>query len=188
MPAISRKGDSLSTGHICTSTTTLDTPGQSTVRANGILIARVGDPTVAHPNPPSPPCPNHVANVNAGSGTVRVSGAFVARIGDSADAGAMTSGSLNVFSGQCINIGMANLNATNNSKRATRIYKDLDLDFGRNVVTNDVNKLTDVEAVKRSVRNLINTNHFERPFHPELGGNVRALLFEPMTPLTALNL
>jgi phage baseplate assembly protein W len=79
-------------------------------------------------------------------------------------------------------------NTSNKSSRATRIYKDLDLDFGRNVVTNDVNKLTDVEAVKRSVRNLINTNHFERPFHPELGGNVRAMLFEPMTPLTALNL
>ena len=79
-------------------------------------------------------------------------------------------------------------NLSNNSKRATRIYKDLDLDFGRNIVTNDVNKLTDVESVKRSVRNLINTNHFERPFHPEIGGNVRALLFEPMTPLTALNL
>ena len=77
---------------------------------------------------------------------------------------------------------------SNNSKRATRIYKDLDLDFGRKTVTNDVNKLTDVEAVKRSVRNLINTNHFERPFHPEIGGNVRALLFENMTPLTALNL
>ena len=77
---------------------------------------------------------------------------------------------------------------SNNSKRSTRIYKDLDLDFGRNTVTNDVNKLTDVEAVKRSVRNLINTNHFERPFHPEIGGNVRALLFENMTPLTALNL
>ena len=79
-------------------------------------------------------------------------------------------------------------NLSNNSKRANRIYKDLDLDFGRNTVTNDVNKLTDVEAVKRSVRNLINTNHFERPFHPEIGGNVRALLFENMTPLTALNL
>ena len=79
-------------------------------------------------------------------------------------------------------------NLSNNSKRASRIYKDLDLDFGRNTVTNDVNKLTDVEAVKRSVRNLINTNHFERPFHPEIGGNVRALLFENMTPLTALNL
>ena len=40
---------------------------------------------------------------------------------------------------------------TNNSNRSTRIYKDLDLDFGRNVVTSDVNKLTDVEAVKRSL-------------------------------------
>ena len=79
-------------------------------------------------------------------------------------------------------------NLSNNSKRSTRIYKDLDLDFGRNTVNNDVNKLTDVEAVKRSVRNLINTNHFERPFHPEIGGNVRALLFENITPLTALNL
>ena len=76
----------------------------------------------------------------------------------------------------------------NNSKRANRVYKDLDLNFGRSRVTNDVNKLTDVEAVKRSVRNLINTNHFERPFHPEIGSDVRAMLFEPMTPLTALNL
>ena len=77
---------------------------------------------------------------------------------------------------------------TNNSKRANRIYKDLDLNFGHNKVTNDVNKLTDVEAVKRSVRNLINTNHYERPFHPEIGSDVRGMLFEPMTPLTALNL
>ena len=85
---------------------------------------------------------------------------------------------------------MANYDAsiTNNSKRANRIYKDLDLNFGRNPITNDVNKLTDVEAVKRSVRNLINTNHYERPFHPEIGSDVRAMLFEPMTPLTALNL
>ena len=77
---------------------------------------------------------------------------------------------------------------TNNSKTQVKSYKDLDLDFGRNVVTNDVNKLTGVEAVKRSVRNLIQTNHFERPFHPELGGNVRALLFEPLNMFTAMNL
>jgi phage baseplate assembly protein W len=76
----------------------------------------------------------------------------------------------------------------NKSKRATKQYRDLDLDFGRNSVTNDVNKLTDVEAVKRSVKNLINTSHFDRPFHPEIGSSVRAMLFEPMTPLTALNL
>ena len=77
---------------------------------------------------------------------------------------------------------------TNNSNTQVKSYKDLDLDFGRNVVTNDVNKLTGVEAVKRSVRNLIQTNHFERPFHPELGGNVRALLFEPLKMFTAMNL
>ena len=70
----------------------------------------------------------------------------------------------------------------NKSKRATRLYKDIDLDFGRNTVTNDVNSLTDVEAVKRSVRNLINTNHYERPFHPEIGSNLRAMLFENITP------
>ena len=76
----------------------------------------------------------------------------------------------------------------NKSKRATKQYRDLDLDFGRNSVTNDVNKLTDVEAVKRSVRNLINTSHFERPFHPELGSSIRSMLFEPITPMTALML
>ena len=97
MPAIVRKGDTLSTGHICASTTTLDTPGQSTVFANNILVARVGDPTVSHPNPPAPPCPDHVAFINAGSPNVFVVGIKVGRIGDSADAGQMTSGSPNVF-------------------------------------------------------------------------------------------
>jgi len=77
---------------------------------------------------------------------------------------------------------------TNKSQRANVTYKDLDLDFVRNMATNDVNKLTDVNAVKRSVRNLINTSHYDRPFHPELGSSVRAMLFEPMSPLTALNL
>ena len=97
MPAVSRKADSLSTRHACVGTTTLDTPGQSTVFANSILVARIGDPTVSHPNPPNPPCPDHVANVNAGSPNVFVVGIEVARIGDSADAGNMTSGSGNVF-------------------------------------------------------------------------------------------
>ena len=79
-------------------------------------------------------------------------------------------------------------NVSNKSKRASRIYKDLDLDFGRNTTTKDVKKLTDVEAVKRSVRNLINTSHYDRPFHPEIGSSIRGLLFEPITPLTSLNL
>jgi len=73
---------------------------------------------------------------------------------------------------------------TNESKRTSRTFKDLDLDFGLNSVTKDVNKLTDAEAIKRSVRNLINTNNYERPFHPEIGSGIRGLLFEPMTELT----
>tara|TARA_Y100000389_G_scaffold182630_1_gene199402 strand:- start:3968 stop:4393 length:426 start_codon:yes stop_codon:yes gene_type:complete len=78
--------------------------------------------------------------------------------------------------------------ASTSKKRVNRIYSDLDLDFTRNPVTGDVVKLVDVDAVKRSVKNLIQTNHYERPFHPEIGSDVRALLFENMTPLTALNL
>lgn len=97
MPAVCRKGDSLSTGHICASTTTLNTPGQGTVFANSILVARVTDPTVSHPFPPAPPCAPHVAKVNVGSPNVFVEGKAVARIGDSADAGSMTSGSSSVF-------------------------------------------------------------------------------------------
>ena len=71
---------------------------------------------------------------------------------------------------------------TNESKRSSRIYKDLNLGFQQNTATKDIQKITDVEAVKRSVRNLINTNHYEKPFHPEIGSNLRAMLFENMTP------
>ena len=71
---------------------------------------------------------------------------------------------------------------TNESKRSSRIYKDLNLDFQQNSATKDIQKITDVEAVKRSVRNLINTNHYEKPFHPEIGSNLRAMLFENITP------
>ena len=75
---------------------------------------------------------------------------------------------------------------TNNSSRSVKKYSDLNLNFTKNPATGDVARLTDIEAVKRSVRNLIMTNQFERPFHPELGTSVRALLFEPITPLNAV--
>ena len=77
--------------------------------------------------------------------------------------------------------------STNKSKKSVRsFFKDLDLDFTRNVVTNDVVKIEDVNAVKRSVKNLIQTNNYERPFHPELGCGIRELLFENFTPLTGI--
>ena len=76
--------------------------------------------------------------------------------------------------------------STNKSKKSVRTFKDLDLDFTRNIVTNDVVKIEDVNAVKRSVKNLIQTNYYERPFHPELGCGIRELLFENFTPLTGI--
>ena len=71
---------------------------------------------------------------------------------------------------------------TNKSKRSARIYSDLNLDFLQNTATKDIQKITDVESVKRAVRNLVNLNHYEKPFHPEIGSNLRAMLFENMTP------
>ena len=83
---------------------------------------------------------------------------------------------------------MANYDAsvTNKSNQSVRTFKDLNLDFARNTVTNDVVKIEDVEAINRSVRNLVNTNFYERPFHPELGCGARQLLFEPFTPVTSI--
>ena len=71
---------------------------------------------------------------------------------------------------------------TNQSSRSARIYKDLNLDFQQNTATKDIQKITDVESVKRSVRNLINTNHYEKPFRPQVGSNLRAMLFELISP------
>ena len=74
----------------------------------------------------------------------------------------------------------------NDIARNVRQYKDLDLFFSRKRGSNDIAKITDIEAVKRSVRNLVLTNFYEKPFHPEIGSGVRDMLFENMTPITAV--
>ena len=74
--------------------------------------------------------------------------------------------------------------ANNDITRNVKQYRDLDLFFSKKS-NKDVNKVTDIEAVKRSVRNLVLLNSYEKPFHPEIAGDVRALLFENMTPLTS---
>ena len=71
-----------------------------------------------------------------------------------------------------------------NEKRSSRVYKDLNLNFTTNPVTSDVTTLTDVNAVKRSVRNLLLTNHYDRPFHPEIGSNIQNILFQNFGPIT----
>ncbi len=73
----------------------------------------------------------------------------------------------------------------NDIDRNSRQYTDLDLFFGRKTVSKDINKVTDVQAVKRSIRNLVLLNHYEKPFHPEIGSGVRDVLFENMTPTTS---
>jgi len=73
----------------------------------------------------------------------------------------------------------------NDIDRNVRQYTDLDLFFSKKATSKDISKVTDIQAVKRSIRNLVLTNHYEKPFHPEIGSGVRGILFEPMTPLTA---
>jgi len=84
--------------------------------------------------------------------------------------------------------GYTDASRTNASARSVRLYKDIALSFERNAATKDVIVKKDVDAVKQSVRNLILTNHYERPFHPEIGSGVSALLFEPLDPITAQSL
>jgi len=75
--------------------------------------------------------------------------------------------------------------ANNDITRNARQYTDLDLFFGRKSSDSDISKVTDIQAVKRSIRNLVLLNHFEKPFHPEIAGGIREMLFELMTPTTA---
>ena len=80
--------------------------------------------------------------------------------------------------------GFRDAEGVNNSPRSTYIYKDLSLFFTPNPVSGDVTMVTDVQDIKRSVRNLVMTNRFEKPFHPEIASHVRDLLFERFTPIT----
>ena len=79
--------------------------------------------------------------------------------------------------------GFYDAQVKNNSARNVRQYTDLDLFFGIKT-NNDVNKVTDIQAVKRSIRNLVLLNAYEKPFHPEIAGGVREMLFELMSPMS----
>ena len=74
----------------------------------------------------------------------------------------------------------------NNEARATKQYTDLDLFFGKKSSDSDIRKVTDAQAIKRSIRNLVQLNTYEKPFHPEISGGIREMLFEPMSPLIAV--
>lgn len=69
-------------------------------------------------------------------------------------------------------------------KRNTKSFTDLNLLFTASPSTGDITKKVDEEAVKSSLRNLISTKNYERPFHPEIGCQLFALLFENLTSVT----
>lgn len=75
---------------------------------------------------------------------------------------------------------MATLNA--------RQFSDLDLNFNIHPIKKDIIRLTNERAVVSSIKNLLLTNYYERPFQPYIGSNIRALLFEPLDNITATNI
>ncbi len=83
-----------------------------------------------------------------------------------------------------INQGYTDAQSVNESSLTTYTYRDFSLFFTQNPVTGDVSTLTDVADIKRSIRNLVLTNEFDRPFHPEIASHVRDLLFQPFTAIT----
>ena len=68
--------------------------------------------------------------------------------------------------------------------RKVRSFSDINLLFTAHPSTLDVNKVTDENAVRAAVRNLILTKNYERPFHPEIGCQITSLLFENYSPIT----
>jgi phage baseplate assembly protein W len=76
----------------------------------------------------------------------------------------------------------------NSNVARTRLYSDLNLGFVINPITKDVSPLTDIDAVKNSLKNLMLTNFHDRPFNPTLGSGLTALLFEPANVFTAMAL
>lgn len=72
--------------------------------------------------------------------------------------------------------------------KTTRQYKDIDLSFNVHPVRKDVNKHVDEQAVINSIKNIILTNHYEKPFNPDFGSNIRSMLFENIDSITAISL
>lgn len=72
------------------------------------------------------------------------------------------------------------------SNKNTRLYADFNLNFKPHPLTGDIQMKYDEDAVKQSVYNLIMLNRYEKPFRPEISGEVRELLFEPMNQSTSI--
>lgn len=72
--------------------------------------------------------------------------------------------------------------------RNTRIFSDFDLNFTKHPVTGDVAMRYDENAIKASVKNLVLTRNYERPFHSDIGSPIKALLFDLDSPMLLITL
>ena len=72
-----------------------------------------------------------------------------------------------------------------NIKTSSRTFVDIDLNFTIHPIRKDINVIINEMAIITSMKNLILTGHYERPFNPDLGGNMRRLLFEPLDNITS---
>jgi phage baseplate assembly protein W len=72
--------------------------------------------------------------------------------------------------------------------RNARIFSDIDLNFTAHPVTKDITRRFDENAIKTSLKNLILTSNYERPFHSEIGSPIRSLMFENPSPMLAITM
>jgi phage baseplate assembly protein W len=77
-------------------------------------------------------------------------------------------------------------NVTASNVARTNLYTDLDLSFNIHPILKDIVPVSDLDAVKNSIKNLVLTSFYERPFHPEIGSTIGGLLFEPVNLFTGL--
>lgn len=70
-------------------------------------------------------------------------------------------------------------------KQPTKLYTDIDMKFTKNFISGDIGKISDVQAVRQAIKNIIYTNLNERPFDPTWGSQIREILFEPVDGLSS---
>ena len=78
--------------------------------------------------------------------------------------------------------------AKQNTFQRSGVYKDFDFDFFKHPLTNDLSVKKDISSVNQSIKNLLQTNFSERPFQPNIGCNINALLFELVDPIVKADL
>mgnify|MGYP000628017894 CR=1 FL=1 len=79
------------------------------------------------------------------------------------------------------------INSNNKLVSRSRAFSDLDLAFA-NKPNGEIYKKIDAAAVKQSVKNLVLTNYYEKPFQPYFGTNIRDMLFELADDITSLEI